>query len=37
VGGERDALAYYSRPLTGVYYVAPSLDDLGGYAAGNAP
>lgn len=29
VSGERDALTRYSRPLTGAYYVVPSLDDLG--------
>jgi porphyrinogen peroxidase len=28
VTGERDALTYYSRPLTGAYYVVPALDDL---------
>lgn len=33
VSGERDALTHYSRPLTGAYYVIPSLDDLAAYAA----
>jgi putative iron-dependent peroxidase len=28
VTGERDALTYYSRPLTGAYYFVPSIDDL---------
>lgn len=28
VGGERDALTRYTRPLTGAYYFVPSLDDL---------
>jgi putative iron-dependent peroxidase len=28
VSGERDALTYYSRPLTGAYYFVPSLEDL---------
>jgi porphyrinogen peroxidase len=31
VSGERDVLTYYSRPLTGAYYVIPSLDDLAGF------
>ncbi len=31
VKGERDALTRYSRPLTGAYYVVPSLDDLGAF------
>lgn len=26
--GDRDALTYYSRPLTGAYYFVPSIDDL---------
>jgi putative iron-dependent peroxidase len=26
--GVRDALTYYTRPLTGAYYFVPSLDDL---------
>lgn len=28
IGGERDALTYYTTPLTGAYYFVPSLDDL---------
>jgi putative iron-dependent peroxidase len=28
VAGERDALTYYSRPLTGAYYFVPSLEDM---------
>jgi porphyrinogen peroxidase len=30
--GERDALTYYTRPLTGAYYFVPSLDDLSPFA-----
>jgi putative iron-dependent peroxidase len=31
VSGERDALTHYSLPLSGAYYVVPSLDDLGAF------
>jgi putative iron-dependent peroxidase len=31
VSGERDALTYYSRPLTGAYYFIPSLEDLAAF------
>lgn len=30
VGGVRDALTLYSRPLTGAYYFVPAADDLDG-------
>jgi putative iron-dependent peroxidase len=26
--GERDALTYYARALTGAYYFVPAVDDL---------
>lgn len=32
VSGERDALTFYTRPLTGAYYFVPSLDDLAPFA-----
>ena len=28
IGGTRDELTRYSRPLTGAYYFVPSVDDL---------
>ena len=28
IGGPRDDLTRYSRPLTGAYYFVPSVDDL---------
>ena len=28
VTGERDALTYYTRPLTGAYYFVPSIESL---------
>ena len=28
VSGERDALTYYTRPLTGAYYFVPSIESL---------
>lgn len=28
VSGERDALTYYARPLTGAYYFVPSIESL---------
>jgi putative iron-dependent peroxidase len=28
IGGPRDALTYYARPLTGAYYFVPSVNDL---------
>lgn len=31
VSGDRDALTYYSRPLTGAYYFVPSLEDLAAF------
>jgi putative iron-dependent peroxidase len=28
IGGQRDALTYYSRPVTGAYYFIPAIESL---------
>ncbi len=32
--GVRDALTYYSRPLTGAYYFVPSIQSIRRYLSG---
>lgn len=34
IGGPRDALRRFSRPVTGAYYVAPSLGALARFKEG---
>jgi len=37
VNGSRDALTYYTRPLTGAYYFVPSTDTLVRVGGGVSP